>query len=152
MNTLFSLQVLLILHLTGLTLMAGTTAAEYVTFKEIAKLFSTEKERARSLIGLMKKVSLLLGIGAALLITSGAGLLLLTNGVFVHQAWFQIKLSLVLALILNGFTVGTRNEIKLRKSIDADAVQGITAIRKLKRFYLVQCGLFFTIIILSVFK
>lgn len=146
------MQILLILHLTGLALMAGTTVVEYVTFREFARLFHSERERSHYLPGLMKKLSVLLGIGAALLIGSGIGLFLTTSGVFAHQVWFQVKLLIVLALILNGFMVGSRQEVKLKKSIDTDAVQSLTAIRKLKLFYLVQTGLFFTIIILSVFK
>ncbi|HEY4207318.1 MAG TPA: hypothetical protein VGM31_10925 [Puia sp.] len=152
MNKLIILQTLLVLHLTGLTVMAGTTVVEYFSFKEFAKLFNTDRERSRSIIGLMKKLSLLLGIGAALLIVSGVGLLIITNGVFVQQRWFQIKLLLVLALILNGFMVGGRQEAKLHKSIDTDDMQSAKAIRKLKIFYSVQMGIFFTIIFLSVFK
>ena len=152
MNTLISLQVLLVLHLTGLALMAGTTVVEYIAFKTFAKLFDTERERSRSLLFLMKKLSVLLGIGAALLIISGSGLLIITSGVFVHQVWFEIKLLLVLALILNGFLVGGRQEVKLKNSMDTDAMQSKKAIRKIKMFYLVQMSLFFTIIFLSVFK
>jgi len=152
MNTLISLQLLLVLHLIGLALMVGTTVVEYITFKTFAKLFDTERERSCSLLYLMKKLSVLLGIGAALLIISGSGLLIITGGVFAHQVWFQIKLLLVLALILNGFMVGSRQEAKLKNSMDIDVMQSMNAIRNLKIFYLVQMGLFFTIIFLSVFK
>lgn len=152
MNTLIGLDGLLVLHLTGLALMAGTTAVEYMTFRILTRSFTTERERSHGLLGLMKKLGILLGTGAALLILSGAGLLLITHGAFFRQTWFDIKLLVVLALILNGFMFGTRQEVKLKKSMDVDGVQSITAIRNLKLFYLVQMGLFFTIILLSVFK
>ena len=152
MTTLISLHILLILHLTGLALMAGTTVAEYVTFKTFARLFITEKEQSRSVLDLIKKLSVLLATGAALLIVSGTGLLIITQGVFLKQIWFQIKSGLIITLVLNGFLTGARQELKLRNNIDTDVVKSMEAIRKLKIFHLVQISLLFTIIFLSVFK
>ena len=117
MNTQIFFQVLLILHLTGLTLMAGTTGTDYIVFRMFLKLFDKEKERSLNLLDLKKKLSILLAIGAALLLLSGTGLFIITDGLFIHQIWFKIKLFLVLALILNGFLVGTRQELKLKKGI-----------------------------------
>jgi len=143
---------LLILHLTGLTVMAGTTAADYFAFKEFARLFHSDREKSHNLLGLMERLSFLLGVGAALLIVSGVGMLTITRGVFLQQVWFHLKLSLILALILNGFLLGGRQVKKLKKWIDSDAVRSRKAIRKLNVFYLGQMGLFFMIIFLSVFK
>jgi hypothetical protein len=156
MNTLIILQTLLILHLSGLTLMAGTTVTEYITFKTFSKQYEKEKERALNLLGLMNKLSALLGIGAALLILSGTGLLILTNGIFLHQFWFKVKLVMILTLILNGFLVGLRQESKLKTSININGPvlceQTTNAMQNLKIFYMVQMSLFFVIILLSVFK
>jgi hypothetical protein len=156
MNTLILLQTLLILHLSGLTLMAGTTVTEYITFNTFSKQYEKEKERSLNLLGLMKKLSALLGVGAALLILSGIGLLILTNGVFLHQFWFKIKLILILTLVLNGFLVGGRQESKLKTSINTNGSvpceQTTSVMLRLKIFYRVQMSLFFVIILLSVFK
>ena|ERR1700743_1514371 len=156
MNTLTLLQIFLIIHLTGLTLTAGTTVAEYITFNAFSKLFGKERERSFSLLELMKKLSGLLGLGIALLILSGIGLLIITNGVFMHQLWFRIKLLLILILILNGFLVGSRQESKLKKGIDENSAlaneQVTKAMRNLRIFYRVQMGILFIIIVLAVFK
>lgn len=156
MNTLILLQISLIAHLTGLTLMAGTTVADFVTFKNFSKRMELEKEAPLNLLELMTKLGALLGIGAALLITSGVGLMFCTGGVFAHMIWFKIKLTLILVLILNGFLVKARQESTLKKNIHgntlylSEPVKG--AMRNLNIFYLVQMGIFFIIIILAVFK
>lgn len=156
MNTLILLQISLILHLTGLTLMAGTTVADYITFKTFSSRMESEKESPIHLLELMAKLSILLGIGAALLVTSGIGLMFCTAGVFAHMIWFKIKMILLLVLILNGFLVKARQESKLKKNIIGNTLplseQVKSAIVRLKIFYVVQMGVFFIIIILAVFK
>ena len=99
----------------------------------------------------MDKFSALLGIGAALLIISGTGMMIITHGAFAHQIWFKIKLALILTLILNGFLVGGRQKSKLKKSLDIGE-HTTTAIGNIKLFFLAQMGLFLTIILLSIFK
>ena len=156
MNTMILLQILLVVHLTGLALMAGITIVDTVTFRFFSKSFEKEQERSLNLLALMEKLDALLGIGAALLILSGTGLLIITHGAFVHQIWFKIKLALILTLILNGFIVGGRQKSKLKTSINKNSpafdVQTKQAIRNIKIFYVAQMGLFLTIIFLSVFK
>ena len=151
MNTMILLNIFLIAHLTGLALMAGTTVADTVTFNAFSKSFRKDGTPALNLLALMDKFSALLGIGAALLIISGTGMLIITHGAFAHQIWFKIKLALILALILNGFVVGGRQKSKLKKYLDAGE-QAETEIRNIKLFYLSQMGLFLTIILLSIFK
>ena len=145
------LQILLVVHLTGLALMAGTTVADTVTFRFFSKSFEKEREQSLNLLALMEQLEALLGIGAALLILSGTGLLIITHGAFVHQIWFKIKLALILTLILNGFIVGGRQKSKLKR-VTNTYEQTKAAISNIKTFYLVQTGLFLSIILLSVFK
>ena len=156
MATQILFQVLLILHLTGLTLMVGTTVTDYIVFRVFLKSLDKDKERSLNLLDLRKKLSILLGIGAALLILSGTGLFIITDGLFIHQIWFKIKLFLVLALILNGFLVGTRQELKLKNIISENeskrSKQTNKAIFNLKIFYMMQMSIFFVVIFLSVFK
>lgn len=156
MKTQIFFQTFLILHLTGLVLMAGTTATDYIVFRIFSKSLIKRKEMSLTLPDLMKKLSILLAIGAALLILTGAGLFFITDGLFIHQIWFKIKMLLVLGLILNGFLVGARQESKLKSSIAKEytnnSKQTNKAIFNLKIFYAIQMILFFLIIILSVFK
>ena len=156
MNAMIFLQILLVVHLSGLALMAGTTVVDTVTFRFFSKSLEKQRERSLSLLALMGKLEALLGIGAALLILSGTGLLIITHGAFVHQIWFKIKLALILTLILNGFIVGGRQKSKLKTGINGTGptfdIQTNQAIRNIKMFYMAQMGLFLTIIFLSVFK
>lgn len=151
MDSMTLLNIFLIAHLTGLALMAGTTVADTVTFNTFSKSLQIDGKPSLTLLALMDKFSALLGIGAALLIISGTGMMIITHGAFAHQIWFRIKLVLILALILNGFVVGGRQKSKLKKYLDAGE-QPETAIRNIKLFYLSQMGLFLTIILLSIFK
>ena len=145
------LNIFLIAHLSGLALMAGTTVAETVVFYIFSKSFQKDGAPALNLLGLMDKLSALLGIGAALLIISGTGMMFITHGAFAHQIWFKIKLGLILTLILNGFLVGGRQSSKLKRRLDVnEQLTGI--ISNIKLFFMAQMILFFTIILLSIFK
>ncbi|WP_448103575.1 hypothetical protein [Pedobacter panaciterrae] len=156
MNTLILMQGLLIMHLTGLTLLAGTTVADYVTFRTFSNQFKTQGEPSDSLLKLMSSLAIVLAIGGGLLLVSGIGLMAVTHGIFMHQLWFKIKLVLILILLLNGFLVGNRQIAKLKKGLKQSTahtdqlVNG--AILRLNIFYLLQLAIFLFIIILAVFK
>ena len=156
MNTVIFIDGLLTLHLTGLIMIAGTTIIDYSTFKTFWKLVDGGQEISSGLLEATSKFSRLAGIGAALLILTGVGMMALTHGVFGEQVWFRIKFTLVVILILNGLVAGRRQGLKLRKVI-ANGGPGFTEqsnkLRtKLNCFYLVQLILFFAIVFLSVFK
>jgi hypothetical protein len=156
MNSQFLFPTFLTLHLAALTLMAGTTLVDYLSYASFWKLYYKERERSLGLLQLMDKFSRLIGIGAAILILSGIGMMALTHGVFGEQLWFRIKFGLVILLILNGLLVGRKQGVKLRKLIvdgSPDAPVQITNIKaNLNKFHLIQLGIFFLIILLSAFK
>lgn len=151
MNTMILLNIFLIAHLTGLALMAGTTVADTVTFNTFSKGFQRDGRPSLTLLALMDKFSALLGIGAALLIISGTGMMVITHGAFAHQIWFKIKLALILTLILNGFLFGGRQKLKLKRNLDTRD-QAERVMRNIQLFFLVQLAIFLTIILLSIFK
>jgi len=156
MDALFILQVCLTLHLTGLALMAGTTAVDFIIFNNFCKEFESEKEKSLALLEIMSKLSVLLIAGAILLIVSGTGLFIVTHGVFARQFWFKFKMGLIVVLILNGSFFGGRQESKLKNIIRESGPDLNSKIRvvnlKLKLFYTFQAAIFFTIIILAIFK
>ena len=145
------LNICLIIHLSGLALMLGTTIAETVTFNVFSKSFKKDALPSLNLLALMDKFSALLGIGAAFLILSGTGMMIITHGAFAHQIWFKIKLALILTLVLNGFLAGTRLKSKLERQIK-ERDQAIGTINRIKLFFLTQMTLFFTIILLRIVK
>ncbi|HEY9259190.1 hypothetical protein [Chitinophaga sp.] len=156
MNTQILLQISLIFHLTGLTLMAGTTVVDFMTFNTFSRRLEADKASPVHLLELMAKLSMLMGIGAALLITSGIGLMFCTAGVYAHMIWFKIKMMILLLLVLNGFLVKARQESKLNKHIAGNTISLSepvkSAMLRLKIFYLVQIAGFLMIITLAVFK
>lgn len=156
MNTGNFLQSILVLHLIGLTIMAGTTVVGFTTFKTFWKQFYEDKEKSMGLLMATSQFSRLTGIGAALLVLTGIGMMALTNGIFGGQLWFRIKIGIVVTLMLNGLLFGRRQGIKLRKTLSADTpylTGQINRIRiNLNIFFTLQFILFFFIVFLSVFK
>lgn len=156
MNTIILLSSLLIVHLAALVVMAGTTLIDYLGYQTFWKLYDREREKSSGVLLFLNKFSRLIGIGAALLVLSGIGMMALTHGVFGEQLWFRIKFGFVLVLIANGILVGRRQGVKLRKAIDLNESglpQLMDRIRgNLKKFHIAQLFIFFIIILLSIFK
>jgi uncharacterized membrane protein SirB2 len=144
------------MHLAGLTLLAGTNVVEYVAFRSIFKTWQTDQKAAIHQINMLSKLPVLLIIGGILLLLSGAGFVIITHDAFGSQLWFKIKMLFVLVLIVNGFLMGRRNEIRLKESLtigDAfNAQEAAEAIRGMIRFYLIQLCLFFMVVLMAVFK
>ena len=152
MNLFF--RTLLVLHLCGLTIMAGTTIVDYFTFKTFCKLANTGGNTGHGLLPIMSRYGELVRIGAAILLFSGLAMLVQEKGVW-QENWFKIKIGLVVLLVLNGMFVGNNLGLKFRKMIadDAGTAQQITAIKgNLNLFYLSQLAIFLLIIMVSIIR
>lgn len=156
MNLQILLQTLLVLHLSGLVIMAGTTIVDYSVFKTFWKQIDRGEPSSAGLMEATSKFSRLIGIGAALLVLTGIGMMAITHGAFGEQLWFRIKFGLVIILILNGILAGRRQALKLKTVIESSgatlAAEAFVIRARLSRFYLVQLIIFFVIVFLSVFK
>jgi uncharacterized membrane protein SirB2 len=153
MNTMMLLDICLVIHLAGLTVMAGTVVSEYVVFRTFSKRLEQQGVVSTGLIDLAERFPAILGIGAAALILSGIGLFAITHGAFSHQLWFQVKMLLIVALVLNGFIFGGKYRRRLKEGIAANDTARIkSAAIGIQRFCLGQVALFLMIIILAVFK
>lgn len=152
MNALRVLQLLLIFHLAGLTLMAGTTAVSFVSFKKLSKAITGKIDEVNLGFKMISGLSSLLILGGTLLISSGVGLLLLTHA--YGQLWFQVKMGVVAALPLNGFLFGGPQEKKLKQLLSAPDDQVHLKLRQpvanLQIFYAIQLLLFLAVVILAV--
>lgn len=147
----------LVTHITGFTIMAGTTLVDYLLFKQFWKQFVKEKAKGLAISEAISVLPVLFGIGIVLLIISGVTMMAMTNGVFGEQLWFRIKFGLVILIILNGLLVGRKQGSKLRKILSEDAsgendVRLLKIKRNLNSFHISQMLMFITIFILSVFK
>lgn len=136
--------------------MAGTTLIDFTIFKTFWKYFAENTEKSKGVLAGTSKSSRLIGIGAALLVTTGIGMMALTHGVFGEQLWFRIKIGIVLILMLNGIIFGRRQGEKLRAIINKDGAYLTEQVNRIKTnlniFFAIQLALFFSIVFLSVFK
>lgn len=135
-------QLLIIIHVVGFLLMAGTTLAECLLFFVVRR----QRTTAHIVLPVIRTLSIALPIGGPLLFLSGVGLLWLTGGAFLAQRWMLIKLVLVAFLIINGFTTGTAMERKLKANINQ------RTLRNMHLFYTSQLLIFLVIIVLVVCK
>ncbi|HEV3326925.1 MAG TPA: hypothetical protein VG052_15025 [Puia sp.] len=154
MNTLRLLQSLLVIHLTGLTLMAGTDAVSFVAFKRLSNALHEDQTAVKFYIKRLLGLSSLLPLGGILLISSGVGLLIITYT--YGQLWFQLKMGVVVALISNGFLFGARQEIKIKQILSMPDGQIHLQLRQplanLRIFYAIQLTLYGLAVILAVTK
>lgn len=155
MQISYLLPTFLVLHLTALVLMAGTTLVDYLAYSSFWK-FANQGNRPDALLNMMARLPRVAGIGAAVLITSGIGMMAVTHGVFGEQLWFRIKFALVVLVILNSLLIGRRQSLKLRKLLEAGGLVFTAEVARIKSniktFHLLQLLLFLLIIFLSVFK
>jgi uncharacterized membrane protein len=155
MNSYTFLQTFLVLHLTGLILMAGTIVVDSMVYRAFWRQYDTEKERAVNLLAVSGKFGRVTGIGAALIVLTGIGMMGITHGVFGEQLWFRVKFGLVILLIVINL-LARRRGARLRKAIglsDADSTVTVASAKAfLGRYFLAAFAIFFVIILLSVFK
>jgi len=145
-------------HITGITMMAGTTLMDYVIFKQIWKQYWADKNKALAISEALVKLQIVFGSGFLLLLISGITMMYLTHGVFGEQTWFRIKFGLILLIMINGIGFGRRLGVRLRKLLPEE-ISGIDVsdqtlkIRdNLSIFHVTQLAIFLTIFVLSVFK
>jgi hypothetical protein len=154
MNILRLLQALLVIHLTGLTLMAGTDAVNFVAFKKLSNALHEDQTAVNFYVKKLLSLSSLLPLGGILLISSGVGLLVITHT--YGQLWFQLKMGVVVALISNGFLFGARQEKEIKQILNAPDSQIHLQLRQplanLRIFYAIQLTLYGLAVILAVTK
>lgn len=148
----------LVAHIVGITMVAGTTMADYVIFKQFWKQLESDRLRAIAINKATSKFPMAFGLGFLLLIISGVTMMYITHGVFGEQTWFRIKFGLLLLIIINGLVVGRRQVLKLRKLLEWEVPgedvknEFLKVKRNISIFHIAQMTLFLIIFILSVFK
>jgi uncharacterized membrane protein SirB2 len=154
MNMLRLLQSLLVIHLTGLTLMAGMDAVCFVAFKKLSNALHEDQAAVKFYLKKLLGLSSLLPLGGILLISSGVGLLIITHT--YGQLWFQLKMGVVIALISNGFLFGARQELKMKQILDMQDGEIHLQLRQplanIRIFYAIQLTLYGLAVILAVTK
>lgn len=144
----------LVLHIIGLTMMAGTTLIDTIVYKQFFKLYTINQTKAQGVLEATAKVAVLFAVGFGLLLLSGVSIMVLTNGIYGEQTWFRIKMILVIIAIINGLAVGRRTGIQIRKNVEANgAAANLAALKqKLLIFHIIQLTIFTVIFVMGVFK
>ena len=160
-------QIALIIHIVGITLMAGTTLVEYLLTKHFWKLYASDRSKAITSNENGFNFHLLVNIGVIMLILSGVTMLVVFQGAFAKQIWFQIKIGLIIIIAINGSVFGRGQDMKLKRLISLEKLnfqhrhspgqenreEDLTRVKhRLDLFYISQLSMFLTVFTLSVFK
>jgi uncharacterized membrane protein len=158
MSTFNLLSFGLVLHITGIALMAGSTLGVFVSLRQLWKYVPSEQQKAALMLRNTSGYTIFFGLGAALILISGFLLLRAFQFSVTGQAWFRIKMGLVVLLFLNARIVAVPVIKKLQQllSEDANAVMDLPQLFSLKRrlsiFHVVQFAMFLVIFVLAVYR
>lgn len=149
------LQICLLLHITGIVLLGGTTLANFILSKQLWACAQIDKNRALTIHTTTRAFEKFTGIGGGLTILTGIGMVAALHGAVDAQLWFRIKMILVLLIILNSVLFARKQNIRLAEILSSthhpgNALRSIKA--RLNLYYSLQLVLLFSIFILSVFR
>ena len=146
----------LILHITGFTMMAGTILADFAVSRRLDKYILSDRPKAITILDTTAGFGRLIGIGAGLLILTGLGMVSIFKGGVTQMLWFKIKMVLVLLVILNGTLIlqrGTKSLKTLLLSDDPRSNDRISSLKtRLTIFHSLELLLFFIIFVLSILR
>jgi len=151
-------NIALVAHIVGITIMAGTTFIDFITFKQFWKIFSDDKAKSLVIEDILYKLQRFMGIGMLVIIISGVLMMVYLHQVWGQQIWFRVKMGILVFIIINGLVIRRRMGSGLKKlltegSSDSRFNAKLSGLRRnITTVHLFQM-LFFTIIfVLSVFK
>ncbi|HEY4111078.1 hypothetical protein [Puia sp.] len=156
MNTETFIQVDLVLHITGFTMMAGIILAELAVNQRVNRYLLTDKARAAGILDSAAGFPRLIGIGAALLIVTGIAMLSVFKESVAGMLWFKIKMVIVLLILINGVVVLRRNSNRLQALLEkADPREDATLLLVKRRLGValgIELLLFLIVFFLSIFR
>src|ERR1700744_141913 len=137
----------LVLHITGFTMMAGTILADFAVSRRLDKYILSDKAKAITILDTTAGFGRLIGIGAGLLILTGLAMVSIFKGGVTQMLWFKIKTVLVLLVILNGTLILQRGTKTLKTLLLSDDPRSNNRISTLKArltiFHSLELLLFF---------
>ena len=149
------LHVCLVLHITGIVLLGGTTLLNYIISRQFWNCISIDRNKAIVINSTTLSFGKITAIGGAVTILSGVAMVIIFHGIVASQLWFRVKMILLLLIILNALLFARPQNIKLRKLLLSDTIAGnelFPVKSKMNIYYAIQLTLFFTMFILSVFR
>ena len=144
----------LVFHVIGITIMAGTTFIDFITFRILSGMI--QRDTAKSLVmgNYLDKLQRFLGIGMLLILLSGVTMMIRLHEVWGAQLWFRIKMGVLLLIIINGLGLRRSVGTKLKKALTDNTIT--TNWKSVQRNFTIvqgiQMALFIIIYVLSIFK
>jgi hypothetical protein len=148
---------ILVVHVVGIVLMAGTAVIDLFTFQYFWKRYSEDKKQALVVENIGFRLQRFMGVGMLLILLSGIGMMAYLHQVWGQQLWFRIKMVVLVVIIINGLGLRRTMGAKLRRILDTDPTTDVALslsqvkVRMMIVQYL-QLLLFIVIFTLSVFK
>ena len=151
-------NIALVTHIVGITIMAGTTFIDFITFRAFGKALKTDKAKSPVLENYLYQLQRFLGIGMLIILASGITIMVKLHEVWGAQLWFRIKMGVLLLVIINGLGLRRMMGSRLKKALP-DILSTSSFDKQWHRIKInfsivqaVQMLLFIIIYILSVFK
>jgi hypothetical protein len=151
-------NIALVAHVVGITVMAGTTFIDFITFRQFWKTFPGDKMKSANLEEYLYKLQKFLGVGMLIIIISGISMMAYLHQVWGAQVWFRIKMAVLILIIINGLALRRRQGSRLKKLMaeglsSIELSKGASSLkRSITLTQLFQMFFFLVIYVLSVFK
>jgi len=146
-------HIALVCHIIGITIMAGTTFIDFISFRLFCASLRTAPAKALFMEDYLYKLQRFMGIGMLLIILSGLTMMVKLHAVWGPQTWFRIKMGVLLLIIINGLGLRRSLGTKLRKAMNGkNAAASPGLIRNFNIVQVVQMLLFVLVYTLSIFK
>lgn len=147
----------LVLHLTGVALLAGAAILDYVFVRRMFVTRYSDQHSKSSDLQFIHRLGPFLAIGGLLMILSGLTMIFTSGGVWEKQLWFKVKMGLVLLVLLNAIVLrhkalGSIKPVQLQTNAGIGDSQWSGNKLTLTISQTVQLILLLTIFVLSVFK
>lgn len=148
---------ILVVHVAGITLMAGTAFVDLFMFRLFWKRYPENNEQGLVVENIMFRLQRFMGVGMLLILLSGIGMMAYLHQVWGQQLWFRIKMFVLILIIINGLGLRRVLGTKLRRILDTDPSANIGLLLSKVRLRMtivqyLQLLLFIVIFTLSVFK
>ncbi|WP_316811085.1 hypothetical protein [Pedobacter heparinus] len=151
-------QAALVTHVAGITIMAGTTFIDYITFRIFCGSYQSDQAKGIVLESLLNKLQRYMGIGMLVILVSGVMMMIKLHEVWGAQLWFRTKIGILLIIIINGLGLRRIAGSKLKKAIinNSSTTLQPEVFNRIRRNFtaiqLIQLLLFIIIFVLSIFK
>jgi hypothetical protein len=148
----------LVVHIAGITLMAGTTFIDFIVFRLFRKIFPQDKSKGLALADIFYRLQRFMGIGMLVILLSGVMMMVYLHQVWGQQVWFRVKMAMLLLIIINGLAIRRRLGNKLKNNLTGDKTEpGLKAKlagleSSITSVQVLQLAFFLIIFVLSVFK